>query len=53
MVRERSCAEIPVVTPSLASTVTVYAVRKESRLVWCMGGRSSRSHASSVIATQM
>jgi len=36
-----------------AYTVTVNAVRKLSELVWCMGGRSSRSHSASVSATQM
>ena len=49
----RSEAEIPVVTPSFASTVTVKAVRKLSELVWCIGGRSRRSHSVSVSATQM
>ena len=53
MVCARSAAEIPVVTPTLASTVTVNAVRKPSALVWCIGGRSSRSHSPSVSATQM
>ncbi len=49
----RSDAEIPVVIPAFASTVTVNAVRKLSEFVWCIGGRSSRSHSSSVSATHM
>ena len=53
MVRARSAAEMPVVIPAFASTVTVKAVRKLSRLVWCIGGRSSRSQSASVSATQM
>ena len=53
IVRARSAAEMPVVTPSLASTVTVNAVRKLSWFVWCIGGRSSRSQSASVSATQM
>lgn len=53
MVWARSAAEMPVVTPSFASTVTVNAVRKLSELVWCIGGRSSRSHSLSVSGTQM
>ena len=53
MVRARSAAEMPVVIPVFASTVTVKAVRKLSRLVWCIGGRSSRSQSASVSATQM
>ena len=53
MVRARSAAEMPVEIPTFASTVTVNAVRKLSRLVWCIGGRSSRSQSASVSPTQM
>ncbi len=52
MVCARSAAEMPVEMPTLASTVTVKAVRKLSVLLWCIGGRSSRSHSDSVSATQ-
>ena len=53
MVRARSPAEMPVVTPSRASTVTVYAVPRRSWLTRNIGGRSSRSATASVIGTQM
>ena len=49
MVRARSCAEIPVVTPRAASTVTVYAVRRGSSLRGTMSGSSSASARSAVI----
>ena len=49
----RSEAEMPVVTPSRASTVTVYAVPRRSWLTRSIGGRSSRSASASVTATQM
>jgi hypothetical protein len=49
----RSAAEMPVVTPSRASTVTVYAVPRRSWLVWYIGGRSSRSASASVSGAQM
>ena len=39
MVRERSAAEMPVVTPSLASMETVKAVFMLSRLSAAIGGR--------------
>ena len=52
MVCARSAAEMPVLIPSRASTVTVYAVPRRSWLVWCIGGRSSRSHSLSVSGTQ-
>ena len=49
----RSAAEMPVDTPDAASTVTVYAVRRGSRLSRTMSGRSSRSATSSVTGAQM
>ena len=49
----RSAAEMPVLIPSRASTVTVYAVPRRSWLVWNIGGRSRRSASSSVTGTQM
>ena len=52
MVCARSAAEMPVLTPSRASTVTVYAVPRRSWLVWYCGGRSSRSASSSVSGAQ-
>ena len=42
-VRARSDAEMPVVTPVAASTVTVYAVRRGSWLCGTISGRSSAS----------
>ncbi|MNW56135.1 hypothetical protein D3C74_338390 [compost metagenome] len=42
-VRARSAAEMPVVTPVAASTVTVYAVRRGSWLCGTMSGRSRAS----------
>ena len=48
MVCARSAAEMPVVTPSRASTVTVYAVPRRSWLTRNIGGRSSRSASASV-----
>ena len=53
MVCARSAAEMPVVTPSRASTVTVYAVPRRSWLPRNIGGRSSRSASASVSGTQM
>ena len=53
MVCARSEAEMPVVTPSRASTVTVYAVPRRSWLTRNIGGRSSRSASASVTGTQM
>src|SRR6185295_10517867 len=52
MVYARSAAEMPVATPSRASTATAYAVPRRSWLVWYIGGSSSRSACSSVIGTQ-
>ena len=49
----RSAAEMPVATPSRASTETVYAVPRRSWLVWYIGGSSSRSQSASVSGTQM
>ena len=49
----RSVAEMPVDTPSRASTVTAYAVPRRSWLTRNIGGRSSRSASDSVIGTQM
>src|SRR6266480_2559462 len=46
MVCARSDAEMPVLTPSRASTVTAYAVPRRSWLVWYIGGSSSRSQSS-------
>ena len=48
----RSAAEMPVLMPSAASTVTLYAVPRASWFVWYIGGRSSRSASASVSATQ-
>jgi hypothetical protein len=50
---ERSAAEIPVVTPSRASTETVYAVRCRSRLCGVISGIPSRSRVSAVIGAQI
>ncbi len=52
IVRARSAAEIPVVTPALASAETVYAVCLRSSLVWCIGGSASRSQSAPVSGTQ-
>ena len=46
-------SEMPVDTPSRASTVTAYAVPRRSWLVWYIGGRSSRSQSAAVSGTQM
>lgn len=51
IVCERSAAEIPVLMPSAASTVTVYAVPRASWFVWYIGGRSSRAVSSPVSET--
>ena len=53
IVRARSAAEIPVETPSRASTVTEYAVPLRSSLIAVIGGSSSRSRPSASIGTQM
>ena len=53
MVCARSAAEMPVVTPLRASTVTAYAVPRLSWLVWYIGGRSRRSASGSGSGTQM
>ena len=52
MVRARSAAEIPVVTPVAASTLIVKAVLRGAVLRSVMSGRLSRSARSSVIGTQ-
>jgi len=49
----RSAALIPVVTPSAASTVTVYAVRRGSRLSATISGSARRSARDSGIGAQM
>ena len=48
-VRARSAAEMPVVTPSAASTVKVYAVRKGSALSATISGSSRASARSALI----
>jgi hypothetical protein len=48
----RSAAEMPVVTPSRASTEMVYAVRIRSRLCGVINGMFSRSRVSPSSATQ-
>src|SRR5690606_26161620 len=48
----RSCAEMPVVTPSRASIETVKAVSRLAVLCWTIGGRSRRSAIAFVIARQ-
>ena len=53
MVWVRSAAEMPVLTPARASTVTVYAVPRRSWLVWYIGGSSNRSASASVSGAQM
>ena len=50
---ERSAAEMPVVTPSRASTETVYAVRIRSRLCGVISGMPSRSSVGAVIGAQI
>ena len=50
MVVARSCAEIPVLTPQRASIDTVKPVPKGEVLLSTIGGRSSASHFSGVIA---
>ncbi len=49
----RSAAEMPVVTPSRASTEIVYAVRSLSLLCGVISGISSRSSMSAGIGTQI
>ncbi len=49
----RSAAEMPVVTPSRASTEIVYAVRSRSLLCGVISGISSRSSISAGIGTQI
>ena len=49
----RSAAEMPVVTPSRASTEIVYAVRSRSLLCGVISGISSRSSMSAGIGTQI
>ncbi len=53
MVFALSAAEMPVVTPSRASTLIVYAVRSRSRFWWTISGRPSRSRSSPSMGTQM
>ncbi len=53
IVRERSCAEMPVVTPSRASIVTVKAVWSGASLCSAIGGRPSSSQRSSVRQRQI
>ena len=53
IVRARSAALIPVVTPSRASTVTVNAVPRRASLRATICGRSSSSSRSAVIGTQI
>src|SRR5664280_1308142 len=53
MVADRSAAEIPVVVPCRASTLTVKAVRCTSVLAVTMSGRSSCSTRSGVSGTQI
>ena len=50
---ERSAAEMPVVTPSRASTEIVYAVRSLSLLCGVISGISSRSSIAAGIGTQI
>ncbi len=50
---ERSAAEIPVETPSRASTEIVYAVRILSLLCGVISGISSRSSIAPGIGTQI
>ncbi len=52
-VRARSAAEMPVSTPSRASTETVYAVPLRSSLTWVIGGSLRRSSSSPVIGAQI
>ena len=52
MVCARSCAEMPVVTPSLASIETVKAVPCSARFSCVIGGRRSCFDRSGVIARQ-
>ena len=49
----RSAAEIPVVTPSRASTETVNAVPRRASFRWVMGGRPSCSQRSPVRQRQI
>ena len=52
-VLDRSAAEMPVVTPSLASTLTVNAVRIRSLFCEVISGSWSRSSSSPSIGTQI
>ncbi len=51
--RARSPAEMPVVTPSRASTLTVNAVRIRSELCGVINGSCSRSSTSPGSGTQI
>ena len=53
MVWARSAAEMPVVTPSRASMVSVKAVPKREEFCWVMGKRRRWSARSSVRERQM
>ena len=53
MVRARSCADMPVPTPSAASIDTVNIVRCGSVLCSTIGGTPIWSHRSAVIGRQM
>ena len=53
MVRARSAAEMPVVTPSRASTLMVNAVRIRSAFCVVISGSCSRSSISPSIGTQI
>ena len=53
MVRARSAAEMPVVTPFFASMETVNAVPKDDVLLETMRGSRSRSHRSEVMVRQI
>ena len=53
MVRARSAAEMPVLTPSAASIETVKAVPCEARFCCTMGGRRSKPQRSSVRVRQI
>ena len=53
MVCARSAALIPVVTPRLASTVTVYAVRSGSAFAATISGKARRSAQAPGIGAQM
>ena len=49
----RSAAEMPVVTPSAASTLTVNAVRMRSEFCAVISGSASRSRSAPGIGTQI